>query len=42
MITLDEKANQRNFISASITGWLTISPEDDPEVIEAFGTENYW
>jgi len=38
MITLDEKANQRNFMSASVTSWLTISPEDDPELIEAFRT----
>jgi len=39
MITLDEKSNQRNFMSSSITSWLTISPEDDPDVIEAFRTE---
>jgi hypothetical protein len=39
MITLDEKANQRNFMSASITCLLLRSPEGDPKVIEAFRTE---
>ena len=39
MIALDEKANQRNFMSASITSLLLRSPEEYPEVIEAFRTE---
>jgi hypothetical protein len=38
-ITFDEKANQRNFMSASITSLLLRSPEGDPELIEAFRTE---
>jgi hypothetical protein len=39
VITFDEKANQRNFVSFNDYLTVTISHEDDSEVIEVFRTE---